>query len=284
MTTKFNIGVIGAGFCGSATALFGNQPIYVDVKMYDIDPKKCKPEGTTLFHLKDCDLIFICVPTPMDKLTGQCYTSIVENCVKQVRETLGENVNIVIRSTVPVGFSERMNCVFMPEFLTEANWRNDVYNCKEWFIGVDDNKNNVIEKFERLFKVSFPDTKRVYLSTKVCESIKYFRNCFLATKVSFCNEFYQFCKASDVEYETVRKYATNDSRIGGSHTFVPHKDSHGTKYGFSGTCLPKDISSLKYQMKEKGVESKILSAVEERNSIIDRPEKDWMLDVGRAAI
>jgi len=281
MSTLFNLGIIGGGFVGQASALFGFYPKYVNCKIYDIDPKKCKPEGTTLANLKDCDLIFICVPTPMNKETGECYTSLVENCINQVRETLGNSVDIVIRSTVPVGFSERMQVHFMPEFLTEANWRNDVLNCKEWFIGVDNNRNNVIEKFERLFKVSFADTKRVYLSTKVCESIKYFRNCFLATKVSFCNEFYQFCKASDVEYETVRKYATNDERIGNSHSSVPGPDG---KFGYGGTCFIKDISSLKYQMKEKGAQSLILNAVEERNERIDRPEKDWMLDIGRAVI
>jgi UDP-glucose 6-dehydrogenase len=58
---------------------------------------------------------------------------------------LGENIDIVIRSTVPVGFSEKYKCHFMPEFLTEKNWKEDTMNCKEWFIGVDDNSNNVIK-------------------------------------------------------------------------------------------------------------------------------------------
>jgi UDPglucose 6-dehydrogenase len=280
-TTHFKLGIIGCGFVGKAAALFGLPTHKVECKMYDIDPEKCVPVGTTLVDLKDSDLIFICLPTPMNKETGECYTGLIEKCLKQVRETLGDSIDIVIRSTVPVGFSEKNRCHFVPEFLTEKNWYNDILNCKEWFIGVDDNSNNVIEKFEKLFQNSFSDVKRVYLTTKVCESIKYFRNCFLATKVSFCNEFYQFCKASDVEYEIVRKYATTDTRIGSSHASVGGSENYR---GYGGTCFPKDMASLKFQMKEKGVESKIISAAEERNTAIDRPEKDWMLDVGRAAI
>jgi nucleotide sugar dehydrogenase len=281
MSASFNLGIIGGGFVGQAARLFSSTNFVVNSKVYDIDPSKCFPEGTTLNYLKDCDLIFICLPTPMNPETGECHTGIIEKCLFQVRETLGENVDIVIRSTVPVGFSQKHKCHFMPEFLTEKNWKMDTLNCKEWFIGVDDNSNNVIDKFERLFTLSFPETKRTYLNTKTAESIKYFRNCFLSTKVAFCNEFENFCSATSVDYEIVRKFAVNDPRIGSSHTSVP---GHDGKKGFGGTCFPKDMASLQFQMEKVGVESKIIKGANDRNNNIDRKEQDWNLDKGRAVI
>jgi nucleotide sugar dehydrogenase len=283
MSKQFNLGIIGGGFVGQAAKLFErNMGIVKTVcKVYDIDSSKCYPEGTTLKDLQDSDLIFICLPTPMIKETGECYTGLIEKCLTQVRETLGENVDIVIRSTVPVGFSQKHRCHFMPEFLTEKNWMGDTFSCKEWFIGVDDNSNNVIQKFYKLFNCSLPDTKLTIVSTSIAESIKYFRNCFLSVKVSFCNEFESFCRAKDVDYNAVREYATNDSRIGSSHSMVP---GHDGRRGYGGTCFPKDMASLEHQMKEVNIESTIIKAANDRNNRIDRSEQDWSQDKGRAVV
>ena len=108
--------------------------------------------------------------------------------------------------------------------------------------------------------------------------IKYFRNCFLAVKVSFCNEMYRFCESHGMEYDTVRKLACDDNRVGHSHTIVPGpKDcSGGGGYGFSGSCFGKDTASLEGQMINKNVRSDIISAAIKRNNEVDRPEKDWM--------
>jgi len=169
----------------------------------------------------------------------------------------------------------------MPEFLTEKNWRQDTINCKEWFIGVDDNSNNVINKFYHLFDSSFPGVVLSIVSTDTAESIKYFRNCFLSVKVSFCNEFENFCKAKGVNYDIVRGYATNDSRIGSSHSMVP---GHDGKRGYGGTCFPKDMASLEHQMKEVNVESTIIKAANDRNNRLDRSKKDWSQEKGRAVV
>jgi nucleotide sugar dehydrogenase len=291
MQKQFNLGIIGGGFVGQAATLFSNRTRprnhWINdnnktvCKVYDIDPSKCYPEGTTLKDLQGCDLIFICLPTPMNQETGECYTGLIEKCLTQVRETLGEDVDIVIRSTVPVGFSKKHRCHFMPEFLTEKNWEQDTLTCKEWFIGVDDNSNNVINKFYHLFDSSFPGVVLSIVNTSTAESIKYFRNCFLSVKVSFCNEFENFCKAKGVDYDIVRGYSTNDSRIGSSHSMVP---GHDGRRGYGGTCFPKDMASLEYQMKETGVESIIIKAANDRNNRLDRHEKDWSQDKGRAVV
>ena len=111
--------------------------------------------------------------------------------------------------------------------------------------------------------------------------IKIFRNSFLATKVSFCNEVYQFCKVKGIDYNNFIKIACNDDRITHSHTNIPGPEG---KFGFGGTCFPKDISSLKYEMNNIGLESIILDSVIHRNNTIDRPNGEWKGEKGRSHI
>ena len=88
------IGIIGNGFVGQATNLFccNNVKSY----MYDIDPNKCNPIGLKLSDLSVCDLIFICVPTPMAD-DGKCYTNIVEDVVNKLKKFF-ESKNKVLPS------------------------------------------------------------------------------------------------------------------------------------------------------------------------------------------
>jgi len=111
--------------------------------------------------------------------------------------------------------------------------------------------------------------------------IKLFRNCFLATKVSFCNEINEFCDIKKINYENVRKYATNDERIMPNHTHVP---GHDGLFGYGGTCFPKDTSSLKFEMDSVGMKSYILDSIIKRNVLKDRPQQDWCADKGRAVV
>ena len=148
-------------------------------------------------------------------------------------------------------------------------------------MGINEMDMDTMKIMERLFDTSFPDANVYFLKTDECELIKYFRNAFLATKIGFCNEFASFCQAKGVDYRTVQKHATMDPRIGSSHSNVP---GHDGQYGYGGHCLPKDVSSLLYQMKGSEVPAPILQSVHTRNVETDRPTKDWVQDVGRAVI
>ena len=119
------------------------------------------------------------------------------------------------------------------------------------------------------------------MSNKEAELVKYFRNCYLATKVSFCNEIYSICKKLNISYENVKDLAVEDSRITDSHTNVP---GHDGKFGFGGTCFPKDVSALKSFMKDQDIKSFILEAVHKRNNEYDRVEQDWNDNKGRAVV
>ena len=275
-----HIGIIGGGFVGSATNLLNCPEKGIKSIIYDIEFKKCIPPLTTLDDIIRCDVIMIAVPTPMNK-DGSCNTNIVEKVINQVKE-LNRDAFIIIRSTVPVGFCERMNVSFMPEFLTEANWRNDFLNCKEWIFGLVEKDKKYKEPLEMLFNIRFGEVECKFITPSEAELIKYFRNCFLSVKVSFCNEIYRFCQALNINYDNVINIAANnDKRIGSSHTKVPGPDKF---FGYGGTCFPKDMHSLEFQMKQQNINSSIISASIYRNENIDRTEKDWENDTGRAVV
>lgn len=282
---KFNIGIIGNGFVGGATQLLKCKDI--DIYVWDIIPEKCNPQFLTISDLKICDFIFICVPTPMED-SGNCHYGIVEKVVNELKNPINQidlnNTNIIIRSTILPGTSEKLNCYFMPEFLTEANWEQDFVNCKNWIIGSkisEDSNQNIYEKFNSLINTAYENNVIKYnnvipMTTKEAELVKYTRNSFLATKISFFNEINELCDKLDINYENIRKATILDERIGGSHTKVPGPDG---RKGFGGTCLPKDTNALSYFFKTKlNKSAPLLSGVIYRNENIDRPEKDWAED------
>ena len=278
------IGVIGNGFVGKATNQLKCKDI--DIYAYDINPKECIPKGINLNDMKKCEIIFISVPTPMNK-DESCHLKILESVVNNLN-VIQYNGFIVIRSTIPPGTSDNLNCYFMPEFLTEKNFINDFINNKEWVFGIlgSERDSEFKSKISNLFDLAFENSRiehnnLTFLLNKEAEMVKMFRNCFLSTKVSFCNEMYQFCEMKGINYENVRKLATADDRILPSHSKVP---GHDGKRGFGGTCFPKDTSSLRYEMKNIGMKPYIMDAIITRNEEVDRPSKDWESNKGRSVI
>lgn len=280
------IGIIGNGFVGKATRQIECKDI--EIVSYDINPEFCQPKGTKLECLKDCEIIFISVPTPMNK-DGSCYLNILESVVQDLYNINYKGIR-VIRSTIPPGTSDNLDCYFMPEFLTEKNFINDFINNKNWIFGLLDVSEEKNKKFKETIKKLFTiahDNKKIlfnnitFVTNKEAEMIKLFRNCFLATKIAFCNEIYDFCEAKKINYDNVRKIATEDTRIGSSHTMVP---GHDGKRGFGGTCFPKDISSLKHEFEKLDIEPNVINAVIERNETKDRKEKDWNNNKGRSVV
>lgn len=283
-----NIGIIGNGFVGKATRQL--QCAEINILCYDIVPSMCHPIGTTLKDLvEQCNVIFVSVPTPMDK-NGECHLKILESVVSDIKKMEYKGF-IVVRSTIPVGTCRRLECYFMPEFLTETNYINDFIENENWIFGLLENDSDERKyKFQETMRNIFQTAHRHhcihndtihFVTTDEAEMIKLFRNCFLATKVSFCNEIHEFCSLKNVNYENVRELATLDKRITSSHSKVPGKDGH---FGFGGTCFPKDISNLNHEMKKVGMQSFILSSVIDRNENKDRREKDWLEDKGRASV
>ncbi len=274
------IGVIGNGFVGHAMSVLSPA---VEILFWDLEPSKRCPHHLTIDQLvKESEIVFISVPTPMDA-SGNCHTDIVESAVREV-QSIDSNKHIVIRSTVPPGTSDRLGVSFIPEFLTEKNWKSDFINCEQWIIGSSDY--GLVSKITSMIDSAYKckliyNNNVIHVTTKEAEMIKYVKNCFLATKVSFFNEMYRLCEKTSINYETVRKLSAEDSRIGEGHTKVP---GHDGKAGFGGTCFPKDMWALLRFMEENNVSSHVVYGALTRNETIDREEKDWTDDKGRASL
>jgi len=288
---KTTIGVIGQGFVGNA--IYQGFKDYYDMLTYD-KYLEDKSNSTTENIVKNADIIFVCVPTPMTDL-GSCYVGIVEEVLEELNnicETLNERREgdyikdkiCIIKSTVIPGTTKRMNekfsnlnVIFNPEFLTEANAVEDWKNQTRIILG---GLNKVTAKVKPIFEKVFPKVPIVKTDSKYAEMVKYVTNSFLATKVSFANEIHQICEAMEIDYDKVIEYAKHDERLGYSHWSVPGPD--GDK-GYGGHCLPKDTQALMYYAFQMGVEPTMLAATIAKNNIT-RTERDWEKMDGRAII
>ena len=276
------IGVVGNGFVGHAMTLL--RP-FIDVLVWDINQDKREPKTLDIStFVKESEIIFVAVPTPMNK-DGSANLSIVRTVCEEI-QGIDKDKHIVIRSTVPAGTADELGVNFMPEFLTEKNWEEDFRNCDQWILGTNDD--DLYEKVKRMFSIAHVYGYGSVLNKEVirttpgeAEMIKYLKNVFLSVKVSFFNEMESICTKSGLNYETIRGIATQDKRIGDGHTMVP---GHDGKRGFGGTCFPKDIHALASYGKMNGVDTPIIDSVISRNETIDRPEHDWKSDKGRAVI
>ena len=271
-----NIGVIGQGFVGTAVRV-GFEGVF-NVHTYDISKE------STCSTLKElCEkskVIFICVPTPMDQ-DGRCNTSIVENVLQDLNH-LSKGHIAVIKSTIPPGTTERLSLeyknlsiVFNPEFLTEANFIEDFKNQDRIIVGGPRPATTIVKN---LYRKRFPSTPILKTGSKTAEMVKYFCNCFLATKVSFANEMRQICEQKNIDYDKVVEYSLYDNRIGKTHSSTPGPDG---KYGFGGSCFPKDVNAIIKVMTDCNINPLVMSAVWEKNLEV-RPQKDWESLKGRA--
>jgi len=276
---KDTIGIIGQGFVGTAIKNGFEKAFFVETyDKYHHDKSSCSSIEALVEKTK---IIFVCVPTPM-KGDGSCDLSIVYDVVHQL-DQMGTNEHIaVLKSTVPPGTTSTFNntckniqVIFNPEFLTEVNYIDDFKNQNRIIIG---GPRSASTQIKNLYRKAFYKTPIIKTGSRTAEMVKYFINCFLATKVSFANEFKQICDQLDIDYDKVLEYSLYDERIGRTHMSTPGPDG---KIGFGGSCFPKDINALIKVAQKNKVDPKLLEAVWEKNLEV-RPEKDWEQLVGRA--
>lgn len=241
-------------------------------------------------HALQSELHFVCVPTPMRE-DGSCFTGIVESVISNIAKH-NKDCDIVIKSTVPPGFTKKMSKIhervfFNPEFLTEANYLEDFKSLPYQFIGSPNGLKS--ELLEQLYKDAFAlaEPNKVHGGNMIlrCDSseaemVKLTRNCYLATRLSFFNEIKQICDKLEVDYDNVRIKAGMDDRVGSHYSKVPGPDG---KLGFGGSCLCKDINDLMTVANDLGVDPKTLKGVWDKNLEV-RPERDWEQLSGRAVV
>jgi len=289
MILKQKIGVIGNGFVGGAVK-FGFSPqtgCDAEVRVYDINPSKST--HTLEETVNESDFIFLSVPTPANK-DGSININILKTALHDIENAhngVKEN-SILIRSTVVPGTTwslqesfPNLNLLFNPEFLTERSANFDFINQSRFIIGSsgqphnEEKSNQLTELFKQRFGHSIAVLQTSY---ETAEMIKYMNNCFFATKVSFMNEMYQIAEKIDANWDEAVSGFVADGRIGHTHLGVP---GHDGKFGFGGSCFPKDVQAMINFGETMGIEMEVLSAVWRKNLEV-RPEQDWKELKGRA--
>ena len=214
------IGIAGYGYVGMAHEIIFKQH---DLIISD-------PFLREFGNLRYAECIIICVSTPSDNY-GSCDVSNVIDVIAEAPE-----VPILIKSTIsPEGWKlindtfPNKDITFSPEFLRAKHWRKDATNKKDFYFG-----GNNVNFWSELFLQALGRINITPAEPEELILMKQLRNSYLATKVTFFNQVYDYCKDQNVDFDRVRKLITEDDRIGRSHSFVTEER------GFGGHCLPKD--------------------------------------------
>jgi len=246
----FRLGIVGHGFVGSAVDYAFTNPL-VETKI--VDPKY----GTTIDDLLDYDAhcVFVCAPTPMSE-NHTVDASIVEDAVLKLMNHT--NSLVVVKSTITPDVIDRLynsmtdeasnRFVYNPEFLTEKSAQEQFVDAKFHVVGGSDDATNELMQIYDIF--SLCSTREFYrMSAHEASFVKYGINTYLATKVTFFNQFYDLVNAYQCSYNIITRAMGADSRVGIGHTRVPGYDG---KRGFGGACFPKDIAAfLKFSENQK---------------------------------
>ena len=288
MKISKSIGIVGNGFVGSAVR-YGFSPNVgcdAEVRVYDKNPNKAT--HTLEEVIIESDIIFLSVPTPSNQ-DGTMNVDIVDsvlNDIDIINSTMVDEVGIILlRSTVTPGTTSKLQkkypnlrIVFNPEFLTERSANFDFINQSRFILG--GSSDDVIEVSE-LFRERFGSSLSIIETNyETAELIKYMTNTFFATKISFLNDMKLLADKCGVIWEDALEGFVRDGRVGHSHLNVP---GHDGKFGFGGSCFPKDIQALINFGDELGLEMSVLKGAWETNLKV-RPEKDWEQLKGRAVV
>ena len=258
------IGIIGHGFVGGAVD-YG----FTNVKKFIVDPKY----NTTIGDLYKFgpDVVFVCVPTPMGE--DRCIdASIVEKVVDEFVRVFSQtpcDIPLIIKSTVTPDhlekFAERYHgLVFNPEFLTERNAKQDFIDANFHILG--GNNFEILKKVKMIYleHSNCKTTKFFFTSIRLASLAKYSINSFLATKVIFFNHMHSLI-GNQTEYDILADIMRHEPRIGTSHLNVPGFED---KFGYGGTCFPKDTNALYKYSENAGVPHELLKTTIECNEKI----------------
>ena len=243
------IGIAGYGFVGQAHELILKD--YHDILISD-------PDKGHYADLSHADAIIVCVSTPLGS-HGGCHMDNVFNVVEAAPD-----IPILIKSTISVEGWRMLahvfpgkSLTFSPEFLRAEHWQYDALNNREWFMG---GKNTSF--WAELFISALGNINVTIERPEDLVAAKALRNSFLALKVSFFNQVYDYAQAHNLDYKAVARAVGADERIGNSHTEIT------TERGFGGHCFPKDVKSTIKSAQAYGCRFTLLEEAINYNSTI----------------
>jgi UDPglucose 6-dehydrogenase len=230
------IGFIGQGFIGKNYANdFEKRGL--DIVRYDIENYADNKD-----KIKDCDIVLIAVPTPTT------IDGFDDSIVQEVLSLIGKDKIAVIKSTLQVGTTNKMQKLFpditvmhSPEFLREKYAADDAKHPNRNIVGITDiNNKELHRKAETVMNVLAKAPYNLITQVENAEMIKYGGNCLLYFKVVFMNMMHDLAEKYNLDYDVIKEGMSHDPRIGDSHLTVVHKGGRGA----GGHCFIKDFEAF----------------------------------------
>ena len=281
-----NITILGAGYVGLSNAILlakNNQVTLVDIDKEKISllKKKKSPIRDSLIqrylskknlsltfdtqisnNLSKSKAVLIATPTNFDPKTKSFDTVSIEDILKKLKRNKFSKL-VVIRSTVPVGFTEKMqkkypniDIAFFPEFLREGDALRDSLYPSRIICG---SKTNKARFFLNLLKDSAikKNIQTQITSSSEAEAIKLFSNMYLAMRIAFFNELDSFSLSKNLNSKDIIDGLSSDPRIGNYY--------NNPSFGYGGYCLPKDTQQLRQNFKD--IPQKLIQATIQSNHL-----------------